>query len=105
MKRWTLTVAALMVYAAGCGGVENQDRIDTILTLTGDPVAGDAAFQGSCAECHAADATGGTGPSLVGNTDTETMAGQILNGGETMQSYASLSDQTIADIIAWTQSL
>ena len=107
MKFWTLTVTALMVALTGCGGnVENQDRIDAILALEGDPVAGKTAFETStCVDCHGADATGGTGPSLVGNDDTESMAAQILNGGETMPPFASLSDQTIADILSWTQSL
>lgn len=104
MKVW-IGVVAVFGSMAGCG-VENQDRIDTIVGLTGDPVAGEPVFQTHCAACHAATAVGGSGPNLVGNTDTEFMAGQILNGGETMLPFAdTLDDQAVADIMAWTMSL
>ena len=103
--RMAMGIGIAVVWSGCSGKVENQDRIDAILLLTGDPAAGDTAYQANCADCHGAAAEGGTGPAIAGYGDPETMAAQVLNGGSTRPAFASLSDQTIADIIAWTDSL
>lgn len=106
MKLWTVAAAVMFGIVTGCGGDATGDRVEAILALTGDPAAGDPLFQATCADCHNVDASGGTGPGLVGQADSELMATQILDGGATMPPQADLlTDQEIADIIAWIQSL
>ncbi|MGA9378909.1 MAG: cytochrome c, partial [Phormidium sp.] len=40
--------------------------IKSVMSLTGDPVRGDAIFQMNCAGCHGLQANGRVGPSLQG---------------------------------------
>ncbi len=47
------------------GCASEADRAQAILDLTGDPAAGETTYTQQCSACHAADGTGGTGPSLV----------------------------------------
>jgi cytochrome c oxidase cbb3-type subunit 3 len=90
--------------AAGCEASEESAgaRGDDILALTGDPDAGATIYAENCAVCHAADGSGGTGPSLFGESlDGETIA-IVLNGEDGMPGFGdALSDQEIADLLAW----
>ncbi|MEQ1504814.1 MAG: cytochrome c [Myxococcota bacterium] len=92
---------------ANRGGARRIDRLwdRSGARLTGDPVAGGDLYATDCATCHAADGTGGSGPSLVGKTDATAMADVILGGNGDMPPFDNLSDQEIADIIAWIQAL
>ncbi len=95
---------ALTVLAMGCGEPEESagTRGDDILALTGDADAGSAIYASNCSVCHSADGTGSTGPSLLGESlDGETIA-IILNGEDAMPAFGdALSDQDIADLLAW----
>lgn len=90
------------LFLAGCASNQAAD----ILALEGDATAGETLFADNCASCHGADATGGTGPDLVAEGFDEDGVNIILDGEEDMPSFsADLSDQDIADIIAWVDSL
>jgi|GEM_PF-1245817 len=113
-----LLLAGSLALATGCddggddgggdGGSGGDDRAATILGLTGDAAAGGQLFAGgSCATdaCHGADGISGSAmPSLemsVPDTDDATIVDSLLNGKGGMPSQASLSDQQLADVLAY----
>ncbi len=87
----------------GSGG----DRAATILGLSPDPAAGAMVFSGTCgiASCHGPD--GNSGPvamplsSRVPALTDEAIVGVLLNGQGGMPSQAALSDQELADVVAY----
>ncbi len=91
----------------------------------GDPVAGEATYQGTCSACHAPDATGITGLGLplansefvqsmtdeelvafvavgrdAGDPDNTTGVGMPPNGGN-----PSLTDEDLLNVVAWLRTL
>jgi mono/diheme cytochrome c family protein len=91
----------LPLVAACNGGGSGGSRTDTILSLSGDDAAGETIYADNCAICHAADGSGGSGPSLNGEELDAELVNVILNGEDSMPSFDELSDQEIADLIAW----
>jgi menaquinol-cytochrome c reductase cytochrome b/c subunit len=78
--------------------------VDAILELEGDPAAGETLFAANCASCHGADATGGSGPDLTGEDEDEEFVEYVLNGDGDMPAFeGDLTDQEIADILAWVK--
>ena len=83
-----------------------------IVGLTGDETNGAAVYSANCAVCHKASGLGvddpspGIGDNLTGaaaETDADAeFAGIILDGKGSMTAFAdSLSDQDIADVLAY----
>lgn len=100
-----MLVASLWV---GCG----SSRDGEITKLTGNATNGLVVWGSNCASCHGPAGKGvtGTGPSLVeghaADHDDAYLAKFILNGEGTMPSFSSsLSNQQIADVIAYIRSL
>jgi mono/diheme cytochrome c family protein len=85
---------------AACGG--GTTRTEDILALTGDATTGATVYGSSCAACHAADGTGGTGSDLTaaipGLTDAEIVDTIILGSGD--MAPVNLPDQDVADVLA-----
>lgn len=103
-------VGAGLLLAAGCDGGKDGsasgDRVDTILSLTGDAVSGETSYSSNCASCHGAAGEGGVGPALAGTDEEgEEIVGTILEGADGMTPFDSLDDQTIADIYAFILTL
>jgi ubiquinol-cytochrome c reductase cytochrome c subunit len=97
MTRTLFLVLTLGLAACSSG----DDRIDTIVGLTGDAANGGAVYASNCAGCHGADGNGGTEEGILGEDDVEVVE-VVLNGKESMPSFAdTLSDQDIADVLAW----
>jgi mono/diheme cytochrome c family protein len=91
------------------GCASEADRAQAILDLTGDAATGETTYTQQCSACHAADGTGGTGPSLVAayaeGEDLE-MIDVILTGDDDMPGFeGTLSDQEIADVWAYVGTL
>lgn len=89
----------------GCDGgdaVDTDDgggiaaRVDAIVALTGDPVAGETAWQSNCASCH-------SNPASFSGIPAGSQASLILNGTANMGPFDHLPDQEIADLIAFIQ--
>jgi mono/diheme cytochrome c family protein len=98
--------------AAGSGGVAGSgttDRPTSIAALTGDVTSGQALFTTNCVSCHGSDAKSGTAHENTPQTaasETAFAIQLILSGKESMPSFSStLSDQQIADILAYLKSL
>lgn len=92
--------AAAAIALAGCGSA-----VDRVVGRDGDPDAGATVFADVCAACHAADGSGGEGPSLLGNDDAEEeLADKILWGWGAMDGFRdALSLGEVADVIAFVQ--
>ena len=98
-----MTRFAFFVVALGLTGCATGDsRTNTILGLSGDAANGGTVFAANCASCHGAAGDGGSGPAIAGDTEVDEIASIVLNGEEEMPAFAdTLSDQEIADVIAW----
>jgi hypothetical protein len=88
---------------------EQMMRVDTVFDLTADETAGAMVFMQICgsAACHGADGSAGPAPDLpdeVPEFDDVGLACLLLNGEGDMPSQATLSDQQLADVIAYVQS-
>jgi mono/diheme cytochrome c family protein len=75
----------------------------------GDETRGEELYNASCVVCHGAGATGGIGPRLAGNPvlSKEEAFWRMLSEGRHMMPPLrdALTDQQLADIHAWLQTL
>lgn len=127
--RHRLSVLVTLVVSASCGGAAStagatasattattdfSARASAIAALSGSVSSGGTLYKATasptCASCHQADGSGQppTYPSLIepaANDTDEALATAILKGGDAMKSYASsLTDQQVADLIAYLRS-
>ena len=86
--------AAPVAAAAVAGGVGNGKELFTA---------------NGCIACHAADLSGGIGPKLAGRTTADLtedrIRSQVRNGGNGMPAFEKITDQQLADIIAFIRSV
>ncbi len=87
---------------SGCKA--DGERLSEILELNGDVVAGGTFFAANCATCHGADATGGGAPNIAGIPIDVTVEA-ALSGPGGMPSFGESSDQELADVAAYVNSL
>lgn len=91
-----------------CSDAETM-RVDVILALPPDETAGATVFANTCgnAGCHGDNGTNGSGPDLseeIPELDMDALGCLLLAGVESMPSQASLSDQELADVIAYVRT-
>ena len=90
----TAATAAPVAAAAVTGGVGNGKELFTA---------------NGCIACHAADLSGGIGPKLAGRTTADLtedrIRSQVRNGGNGMPAFEKITDQQLADIIAFIRSV
>ena len=101
MARIGLVFAGALLLS-GCKA--DGQRLSEILELEGDIVAGGTFFAANCATCHGADATGGGGPNIVG-TNVDVVVEATLAGPGAMPAFGESSDQELADVAAYVNSL
>ena len=85
-----------------------SDRALSIAELEGSITLGRASYDTNCALCHGTEGRGGRGPNLVKHLkhhDDAEFIDMIIEGGGVMPSYASKSDQEIADLMAYIKTL
>ncbi len=91
----------LVMMMLACGG----DRVEDVLALTGDEASGEALYGSDCSGCHGESGEGGLGPSMSevvsGHDDAAIVEITLLGLGEDMPAHEYLSDQDVADILAW----
>lgn len=104
MLRITIIATALLTFAA-CGA---ETGPDAVLALEGDAAAGEELYTTHCSACHGDDGNSGTvGEDIAGEGDEE-MASAMWNGkedGEMPSFQETLTEQEMADIIAYVNSL
>ena len=132
MKHWlavVLVVAVLLGTPAvmtSCGGDSTETTAATVEstattegagstegdtgTTMSEVADGAQVFATTCAGCHGADGTGGSGPDLTTRTDLtqQRIVDQVTNGGPRMPSYAgtlsegeinAVADYVLSDIV------
>lgn len=106
----TLSAFALLTALVACNGEEPTDttdeptRTEDILSLTGDTTAGETVYTDNCSSCHGADGTGASGPDITGQVPgmtEEALVNLVLEGEGVMPAFDNLSDQEIADLVAY----
>lgn len=100
--RWLVGLSVLG--AMGCDGGGEPTRTEDILALTGAAAGGETVYQTNCAVCHGADGAGGVGADLTTTVPTlgdEAIVDTVLDGTTGMQPFDNLSDQAIADVLAY----
>ena len=111
MNRTLLFLLPLSLLMA-CGdkgddtGASTGGPYDGILALTGDEANGETVYLSTCSGCHAADGTGGTGPSLVEKASEhgdEGLLDIVFNGTGSMPGF-SPADQDAADLLAYIRA-
>ena len=70
----------------------------------GDINIGEDLYMADCASCHGVNATGGSGPSLIGQ-DADEYFEIIPEGEDDMPAFPAYTDQDITDVIAYIESL
>lgn len=116
-KMPALLFVGSLVLATGCDGEEDDggdggtgggDRAATILGLEGDASAGATLFSsGACATpaCHGPDGMSGmASPTLdtsVPSASDMQLVNSLLNGKGSMPAQSNLTDQQLADILAY----
>ncbi len=116
-KMPALLFAGSLVLATGCdgeeddgggGGTGGDDRTATILGLEGDAAAGGMVFSsGACATpaCHGPDGTSGmASPTLdtsIPSASDMQIVNSLLNGKGSMPAQSNLTDQQLADVLAY----
>lgn len=92
---------------AGGGDSSATTRQSKIAALTGDQTAGKAKYEMNCGGCHKVDGTGNTGPNIISGAiaelSVEAVAAVIINGKGTMPAYGSMTDQEIANTVAYVK--
>ena len=100
----------------GCDGEEEEDRQTTILGLEGDVMRGATVFTANCgtSDCHGADGQGGPDSAtpgipapltdLVPAREDEAIVRVMLDGLGDMTSQAGLTDQQLADVLAYVNA-
>ncbi len=93
------------------GDSGGEDRASAILAIEGDASAGATVFTSagcSIESCHGADGlSGAASPSLdmsVPNADDAQIVNTLLNGKGSMPSHANLTDQQLADVLAYVST-
>jgi cytochrome c2 len=87
--------------AADAGGGDDAALL-AALVREGGPV-----FRSNCVPCHGANAQGGAGPALAGNSflaSASAVANQITNGGNYMPNFGQLSDRQIAAVATYVRN-
>lgn len=122
ITRHLLPILALAVLG-GCSssdsseaasGPTTAERVANISKLTGNATAGKTVYEKAasptCASCHQADGKGDKSrsyPSLVepaANDPVSELATNVLNGKGVMPKQTDLTDQQIADVIAYMKA-
>ena len=99
------STASLLALSACSSG---SARTSSIQSLTGNATAGATLYASNCSGCHGTDGrSGSTRRDVVSPTKNSTAGAidQIVNGGDGMPSFSSLTDQNIADIVAHMKTL
>ncbi len=124
MSRVIFVFLMVALVLAGCNEGNGSEEGESAVP-TGDPVAGEAAFQTTCFACHGTDATGlpGQGKDLTTSKFTSALSDSayvefVKNGrdindpenttGVDMPPYGgnpSLSEQDLYDIVAYIRTL
>lgn len=99
--------SVVLVATSACGASAAQ--ISAVSALTGDASAGQALYVSNCQSCHGANGrTGSANRNIVqaATSNTNGAIGTILLGDGAMPAFDNtLTDQQIADVVAYVKAL
>jgi mono/diheme cytochrome c family protein len=96
-----MLVFTMLFQLIACG---SGDQLAAVEALTGDEANGQVVYDANCAGCHGSSADGGSGPSLL-NKSLHDFVEVIPNGEGSMPAFPDITDQEIADMYAFVQTL
>ena len=103
-----VVIAALACTPAlvACGGASGDNNDDGGGSGNGDATAGKAIYEANCASCHGAAGEGSANyPSIVGKGGSEAID-IVTNGDGAMPAFGgTLTEQQIADVVAYVETL
>ncbi|MDJ0733025.1 MAG: cytochrome c [Nostocaceae cyanobacterium] len=102
-----LLVVVLSVFAVRMFKTSDP-YVKTVLSMTGDPVQGNAIFQINCAGCHGWQADGRVGPSLQGISKRKSPYGlihQVISGETPPMPKFQPSAEEMADLLSYLETL
>lgn len=97
-----LTVVGLQLFQP------SDPYVQSVLSLTGDPMQGHAIFQINCAGCHGIQADGRVGPSLANISKRKSRTGlirQVVSGDTPPMPQFQPSPQEMADLLKYLEQL
>lgn len=95
-----LMVCGLGVLLSGCG--ENP-RVAEVEALVGDPATGEPLYRANCLGCHGPDGQGAHSM-YPGGELSDDLIETILEGLSGMPSFERLTNQEIADLVAYIRT-
>jgi mono/diheme cytochrome c family protein len=95
---------SLAVYGLARAHVFEKEASAAPVTL-GDAAHGQAVFQATCSGCHGAQAQGGVGPALAGNTITVATAAATIRAGRGIMPAGLVTGADEADVLAYLQTI
>lgn len=82
--------------------------IKSVLSLSGDPIQGNAIFQMNCAGCHGFEADGNVGPSLQSVSKRKSrysLIHQVISGDTPPMPQFQPSEKEMADLLSYLEAL
>jgi mono/diheme cytochrome c family protein len=100
----------ILMLSLACASPESDPAVAAVLDLTGVSEEGAGVYADSCAHCHSEDGSGtDSGPGLRGlhaSRDGAAVERILYGSGYEMPGFgARLSDQQVADVLAWVFEL
>lgn len=109
MHKLAMGISIMGLVACGGASAEDEARATRIEALTPAPAHGAELFAANCTVCHGDDGKSGSEQrDIVSEAKNEKLDAieQVLAGGGSMPAFGEqLSDQDIADLIGYVQSL
>ncbi|MDM9381936.1 cytochrome c [Chlorogloeopsis sp. ULAP01] len=107
-----IVLAILLAFILGIFAVRairtSDPYVKTVLSLTGNPMQGNAIFQINCAGCHGWQADGRVGPSLQGVSKRKSSYGlihQVISGDTPPMPKFQPNPQEMADLLSYLETL
>ncbi len=106
-----LTVMLLIligVFGINYSGRVSDPYIESVLSLTGDPIQGYAIFEMNCAGCHVQQASSQVGPSLADVSQRKSTVGiiqQVISGKTPPMPQFQPNPQEMADLLSYLEQL
>jgi mono/diheme cytochrome c family protein len=103
-----LLLAIAMAIVAAYLHSPTDPYIKSVLSLSGDPIQGNAIFQMNCAGCHGFEADGNVGPSLQSVSKRKSrysLIHQVISGDTPPMPQFQPSEKEMADLLSYLETL
>jgi mono/diheme cytochrome c family protein len=101
----TFVASTSLVAVAGCS---SNARTSSVEKMTGTASSGASIYATKCVSCHGSNGRSGSAGVDVAHEardEAEDAIEKILEGGGGMPSFSNLSDQDVADLVAYLKTL